>query len=490
MSFINNADYIAIIRKILAGSEENQVVEFKKNNSDPETIAENISALANSAALNDVPCAYVLWGIDDQTKTIIGTSFKPNITRHHNQLLEIWLKNFLSSNASFSFQEVKYQERDLVLLIIEKAHHEPVKFKHYAYIRIGSSTTQLSRHPIEEKNLFRCLEQTKRETFIVRRAFTDNEALEKIDISTYYDLIKKPIPGNRLDIINNLIDCKVLSKNIDDKYSITVLGALLFAKKLSEFDSVSRKAVRVVQYENNNRINILKNEVFDKGYALVFEDLIRYITALVPTEERITQAIRQSRIAYPLVAIREIIANALIHQELSVEGAGPLVEIFDNRIEVTNPGKSLVNILRIIDSPSLSRNEALARLMRQMGMCEELGTGWDRIVMNCELSQLPAPIISNVENFTKVILFQHIPFKSLTQEERLRAVYLHASLKYVNREYITNASLRERFGLEDKDNSVISRLIRDAVRNELIIAIDPDTSNKHMKYQPHWAREK
>jgi len=74
------------------------------------------------------------------------------------------------------------------------------------------------------------------------------------------------------------------------------------------------------------------------------------------------------------------IANSLIHQDLYITGAAPVVEIFDNRIEVTNPGIPLVDVLRIIDNPPKSRNEKLASLMRRLKMCEELGRGWDRMV--------------------------------------------------------------------------------------------------------------
>ena len=95
-------------------------------------------------------------------------------------------------------------------------------------------------------------------------------------------------------------------------------------------------------------------------------------------------------------------ANALIHQDFSVTGTGPVVEIFDNRIEVTNSGTPLVDVRRIIDNPPKSRNEKLAALMRRLKMCEELGTGWDKIVITCELYQLPAPKIEFFEDSTVV----------------------------------------------------------------------------------------
>lgn len=147
-------------------------------------------------------------------------------------------------------------------------------------------------------------------------------------------------------------------------------------------------------------MNMLRDEIFFGGYAVVFEKLIKFIEALVPMREEFISGVRKKNVAYPISAIRETVANALIHQDFFVSGAGPLVEIFSNRIEVTNPGDSLVNIKRIIDNPPKSRNEKLASLLRELGLCEELGSGWDRIVLSCEYKQLPAPKIETFSDDT------------------------------------------------------------------------------------------
>ena len=143
---------------------------------------------------------------------------------------------------------------------------------------------------------------------------------------------------------------------------------------------------------------MLKEDIGGKGYVVGFEGLMKYLQALIPTEEVISGAIREQKTAYPILAIREAVANALIHQDFSITGTGPVVEVFQNRIEITNPGTPLVEVARIIDNPPRSRNEKLAALMRRLRMCEELGTGWDKITISCELQQLPAPRIQLFED--------------------------------------------------------------------------------------------
>ena len=111
------------------------------------------------------------------------------------------------------------------------------------------------------------------------------------------------------------------------------------------------------------------------------DDIVRFVNALLPSSEDAAAIALTTKSKYPLPSVREAIANSLIHQDLYITGAGPVVEIFDNRMEVTNPGTPLVDIMRIIDNPPKSRNEKLASLMRRMKMCEELGRGWDRMVL-------------------------------------------------------------------------------------------------------------
>ena len=158
-----------------------------------------------------------------------------------------------------------------------------------------------------------------------------------------------------------------------------------------------------------------------------------------------------------------------------------------NRIEITNPGIPLVDIARIIDNPPKSRNENLASLMRRLRMCEELGTGWDKIVIACELFQLPAPKIEVYESSTKVTLYSEMSFSNIAPEDKLRACYLHACIKQVQGEQLTNSSLRERFGLKESSSGSVSRLIKEAVEIGLIKPLDPTTAPRYMKYIPAWA---
>ena len=179
----------------------------------------------------------------------------------------------------------------------------------------------------------------------------------------------------------------------------------------------------------------------------------------------------------------------LIHQDFSLAGTGPLIEIFDDRIEFTNPGKPLISARRFVDLPPHSRNEALASLMRKANIVEERGSGWDKIASEVERVHLPAPRIEVGEQHTRAILFAPKPYNALTPNERIEALYLHSVLRYVSGELTTNSSVRERFGIEASNSSQASRLLRDALTSGLIVLADPDAGTKARRYLPFWAIE-
>jgi len=222
----------------------------------------------------------------------------------------------------------------------------------------------------------------------------------------------------------------------------------------------------------------------DKGKV---EGLVGYINGLLPTNEVIGQALRKTVPMFPELAVRELVANALIHQDFSVTGAGPMVEIFADRIEITNPGVPLVDPQRFMDTPPKSRNEALASLMRRFRICEERGSGIDKVVSQVELFQLPAPLFEVPDGFTRAVLFAHKPLSEMEKADKVRACYLHACLRYMTRQPMTNTSLRERFGIEQKNSATASRLIKEATEAGVIRPYEEATSKRLMKYVPFWA---
>lgn len=476
-----------LVKELVKQPTETECIEFKHNNFDPEMIGADISALANSATYRGKSQSYMIWGVHNETHEIIGTDYNRFSKLAKNQEIESWLKNLLSKNVDFDFYDVEIDNKKIVVLIIQKAVGQLVTFKKEAYIRVGSYTKSLKDYPSMQSQLWDKLRLNNFEKIAAKTDLQKNEIFQYLDFGCYFDLQNIPTPNNQEGILHYILEDEIVIKQDNGLYSISNLGAVLFAKRIADFPSVSRKAIRVVQYDGDTKLKILKEYNGSKGYAVGFEGLMGFLEALLPSEEVITESIRKTVTKYPIVALREIIANALIHQDFSVSGMSPLVEIFDTRIEVTNPGIPLVDTKRFIDNPPKSRNETLSSLMRRLKMCEELGSGWDRIAIECEIKQLPAPKITLYEENTKVTLFSYLPFSSISQDDKLWTCYLHACIKQLNHEGLTNSSLRQRFGLEEKSSASISRLIKQVVDLKLIKPFDSETAPKYMKYIPFWA---
>ena len=165
-----------------------------------------------------------------------------------------------------------------------------------------------------------------------------------------------------------------------------------------------------------------------------------------------------------------------------------MVEVFDDRLEISNPGLPLIDTLRFIDHTPRSRNEMLADLMRRFHICEERGSGIDKVIFQIEEHQLPPPDFRTDTTHTRVVLFAHQKLSEMDKKDKARACYQHCCLLYVSNRVMTNTTLRERFKIAENDYPVASRIIRDTIGANLIKPEDPtNKSRKHAKYVPAWA---
>src|SRR3989338_2996882 len=482
------AKFEKLIKEFSSLPAETEWVEFKKNQARPEEIGENASALANSAALLRKHCCYIVWGIEDVDHAIVGTGFKPRETKIGNEELENWLLHNLEPRVNIKIHEGEVEGKHVVLFEVQAATSRPVRFKDAEYIRVGTYTKKLRDYPEKERNLLRIFDRVNFEDGIAKKDVSSDDVLALIDYPNYFGMLKEPLPDNRAAILQRLISDKIIVSAVGDCYDITNIGVILFAKNLNDFERLSRKALRVIIYRGSNRTEAVKEQVIEKGYAIGFEGAMRYINDQLPQNEEIGEALRKEVRMYPQIAIRELVANALIHQDFNITGSGPTVEIFSDRMEITNPGVPLIDTLRFIDEPPRSRNERLAALMRRMTICEERGSGIDKVIFHIEMFQLPAPDFRVSTDSTISVLYGFRKFVQMNREERIRACYQHACLQYVSGQHMTNTSLRKRLGIKDSNYPAASKIIRDAIELNLVKSkFEKAGSKKDASYVPFWA---
>lgn len=483
---MDNVELRRIVEKLTALPRETEWVEFKENFHSPEEIGERISAISNSARLLDQPFGYLVFGVKDDTHEIVGTDFYAKEKKKGNEELELWLLNRLSPRIDLEVYDLKINNSiHLAIYRIPATNSIPVRFLHEAYIRIGTNTKPLKGYPEKEVKLWRRTEENSLSKHVVKIGLSSSDVVEFLSVQAYFDLMRLPLPQTTDGIIDRFIQEQFVTRG-EVGLDITALGALVLAKDLSCFDTLKRKQLRIIVYKGKNKIETIREHLGEKGYAVGFTEYLDWINGQLPANEEIGRALRKDVRMFPEISIRELLANALIHQDFNERGF-PMVEIYSDRIEISNPGLPLIQTERFIDE-YVSRNDMLADVLRRMGICEEKGSGMDKVIFYNELYQLPPLNIQTQENRTVAKLYCYKSLKNLNKQEKILACYQHACLKYVSNEKMTNQTLRERFGIDDHNYSIASRIIKDSIDSKLLK--EDDTGNKSRRfasYLPFWA---
>lgn len=453
---------------------EDENLEFKeaKNQYDTTKLFRYCVALANEQG------GKLILGVTDTIpRKIVGTKAFLNLGEIKSKILD-------KLHFRVDIDEViQPNSRVLVFHIPSRPIATPLHFEGSYLMRSGDDLVPMTSDQL--KKIFAEGESEFLSQISISNLMAD-EVITLLDTQIYFDLLQIPYPTTRNSVLEKFSSENLIKKK-RDFYEITNLGAILFAKELSTFDSVSRKAPRVVVYTGKNKLTTRSDVFGNKGFVVGFESLIEYINDKVQPNEVIGKAFRENVKMYPEIAIRELVANALIHQDFNEKGTSVVIEIYSDRIEISNPGKPFISPERFIDE-NQSRNEKLADLMRRLRICEENGKGIDKVIHSVEAWQLPAPDFREGERQTKAILFSHISFDDMERKDKIRACYQHCCLKYVMNEKMSNESLRERFKLGENKLYLVSRVIQDTMKQGRVKLDDPEsTSKRYARYVPYWA---
>ena len=460
--------------KKLLQSSENEHIEYKeaKTQYDVKKLMKYCVAFTNEGG------GRLVLGVNDQ-RQIIGSQAFEDIGKIKSKILE-------KLHIRVDIDELHDgDKRVLVLNIPARPRGTALHFDGAYFMRSGEELVpmtpdQLQRIFTDGKPVF--------EYQLALENLSADEVVSLLDVQAYFDLINIPLPKTQMMILDRFSREKLVIKK-DALFSITNLGAILFAKNLNNFESLARKAVRLIVYDGNSKIHTKRDITGVKGYAVAFKLLIQYIMGQIPAKEVIETGLRKQVFEYPELAIRELVANALIHQDFESSGNNVMIEIYDNRIEISNPGKPIITVDRFIDEYQ-SRNEKLADLMRRLHICEEKGSGIDKALIEIEADKLPALDIREGETRTTVSMQARKAFSDMTKSEKNQACYQHCCLKYVMSEMMTNQSFRERLGISDSkaDKDAVSRTIAATIEKNMIRLNDPENSSKrYAKYVPFWS---
>jgi predicted HTH transcriptional regulator len=451
---------------------------------DKKRLTEHLSAMGNQSG-----GGFLVFGIKN-TGDPEGVT-EADIERIVNQLANLGRES-VDPSLKIEHTVETVSGAPLLLVFIPESPVKPVHLRgkslEKAFVRSGGTTRIASRQEIG--NLMLQSRTPIWEELPASTLLTDAELIDRLDARAILEMLDRPIPGDSSGLLDWMGNEQFIIREPGGGGRVTNLGVMAAAKRLSDFPDLSRKAIRVVVYEGMNKSVTKHEQEGTKGYAISFQGLLDYVVSLLPQSEVIEKALRQRRTLYPEIALRELIANSLIHQDFTIRGSGPMIEIFSNRIEISNPGALLASkdVDRLIGAQPESRNEKLARAFRRYKICEERGSGLLKAGIEVELYGLPPIKFEAGANAFKVTLFAPRSYAEMSSQERLDACYQHAVLKYVSGSAMSNTTLRERLKMPEKQRSMVSTLIQQAVELGRINPANPESkSKKFAEYIPYWA---
>ncbi len=474
---------LELLKKSLNPPNELNELDWKTALSeDKKRLSEHLSAFANQ-----IGGGFFIFGVDD-------SGVKIGISSKESKEIINKIGNLSHESLEPAVKVDHYLYRDggksLLIIYIEESKNKPVHLRgkgiEFSYIRTACSTRKMNK-----VQLAQALMSSKVESYEELDAYTASsfeEIISLLDYSEFFELLGIPVPTSDDKVIKEL-EKKKLVRFAGDQISITNLGVLLLAKDFGAFSGFERRGIRVIVYNDTTRTDAKREIIAKKGYSVSFKSILSYIMQNLPSSEVIKEAIRQEVKVYPEIAIREIMANAIIHQDLHNTSINPKVEIFTDRIEISNPGSLMPNLSidRIIDNAE-PRNELLARTMYHIGICEDRGSGIDRALSAIEVYNLPPLKFEELPNSFKVTIYSPKKYKDMSQDDRVRACYQHCVLKYLANEKMTNQTFRKRLKVASTNHSLVSRIIKQTVNEGKIKLGDPSSkSTKFIYYIPIWA---
>ena len=447
-----------------------------------ERLKKHLSAFSNLSG-----GGFLIFGVNNQG---IPVGIDEEQSRQIADILANMARTSVEPQISIKFITFKYEGASLLGVYIEESFEKPVHIRNKgmerSYIRAGGQSRQMSKEEIRRSimssrslrfgEIIAALPQEILENW--EEYFDFSEVLKRMKATTFTDLKARN---------EYLASLKLLSK-VNERYVPTNLAVLSCAVDFSKLPSYERFAIRLIEYSGNSKLSARRDFSFTQGYSLSLDKIIETISDWLPQKEVIVRATRKEVPVIPVIALREIIVNAIIHRDYTKHDSMIMLELYNDRIEITNPGGLVpeLSIDRIIDHPSVTRNEVLSDFMRKLDFAEERGSGIDKAVIEVEAAGLPPIYFSDQHDYFKATIFIQKSYRSLDKNEKIYAIFQHACLNAVIHRKTTVRTILERFKLSSKASLRVQELIDETIKVGKLKLANPQAAKRDQYYLPYW----
>jgi ATP-dependent DNA helicase RecG len=387
---VNTAELTALLDRLCAEPRETEWLEFKANRYEPQALGEYLSALANSACLQGRPRGYLAFGIEDGSHAVVGTTFDPQAEKGKGeQLLPLWLSLGLRPNVGFEIHPFTYQGERVVLFEVLPAFDRSVEFYGTAYVRDGTSKTELSKYPEKARTIWN------------RRVDWSAQVCEQASLN---DLEPQAIAKARREFATKFPAQAAAAAGWDDatflnKAKLTIRGgvthaALLLLGKPEASTLLAPAVARISWLLKNERNEDLDYEHFGPPFLLNVDKVLARIRNLTVRELPGGTLFPVELTQYDPWVIREALHNCIAHQDYGLRGRVQVVETPDTLL-LTNVGGFLPGRVETVieqDAPlEIYRNPFLAEAMVNLNMIDTQGGGIKRMFMKQRERFFPMP---------------------------------------------------------------------------------------------------
>lgn len=457
-------------------------LDWKASTARSERMGRHLSAFANYTG-----GGFLVYGISDDGN-IAGIS-EAQAELYSGQIAN-WARDLVQPEVRTHIFPFEFKGKTLLGVFIEEAFDKPVHQKggtlEDSYLRAGGHSRKMTRDEIRQ-SMMSSRHQRFEEMPATLPAQVSQNWESQFDFLEF--LKRTKFDSQEQDRIYEHLFAHKLLARINGRYHPTNLGVMICAKDFAAFPSYERFAVRITEYVDKTKLQAKKDITMSAGISLSLDSIVKTVIDILPHSEIIKNATKQLASVIPPIALRELIINSIMHRDFTKTNSFITIEIFSDRIEITNPGGLLpdISVDRLIDHPSVCRNEVLSDCMRKIGLAEERGSGVDNALIAIELWGLPPVIFESERDYFKAIILMPRTFNEMSKNERITAAYQHACLNKLMNKKTTNSSLRERFKFTSDETTKVGRLIADALESGKLKLANPNASRRDFHYLPYWA---
>lgn len=356
-------NYESVVQSLIQYNAEEEWFEFKENWFEHHAIGEYISAISNAAALRGKECGYFIWGVNNETHEIVGTTV--NYQKDYNkEPFQHYLARLLIPDLYFSFNEIEVQGKRVVVLDIPAAKTVPTSFDGIRYIRIGSSKEKINKYPEREAQLFNVLTNGLPTIETVESEYQD---LTFVRLFTYY-------AGRGITLRQETFEKNLGLRTKDGKYN-------MMAQLLSD-DCHMPIRISIFRGETKAAPLFSVREFGNTCILLALDKILEYsdVINLIQTDERNRIMERKEVSLFNADAYREAVINAFVHNKW-IDGNAPMITVFSNRIEILSRGTLAPEqtIEGFFLGESIPVNRKLSDLFLQLHISERSGRGVPKI---------------------------------------------------------------------------------------------------------------